>query len=104
VLAENRFLASRDGIGGRLVEGSPARMRPAVEFLGELLERCRSVAPALGCADELEAVAATVASPGHARQRALVRRQGLTRLPAGLAAEFAVAGPVGATVPVTSRT
>jgi carboxylate-amine ligase len=104
VLAENRFLASRDGIGGQLVEASPARMRPAVECLAELLERCRPVAAALGCADELEAVAATVASPGHARQRALARRTGLIGLAAGLAAEFAVAGPVAAKAPVTPRT
>jgi carboxylate-amine ligase len=104
VLAENRFLASRDGIGGQLVEASPARMRPAVECLAELLERCRPVAAALGCADELEAVAASVASPGHARQRALARRTGLIGLAAGLAAEFAVAGPVPAQAPVTPRT
>jgi carboxylate-amine ligase len=103
VLAENRFLASRDGIGGQLVEASPARMRPAVECLAELLERCRPIAAALGCADELEAVAASVASPGHARQRALARRTGLIGLAAGLAAEF-VAGPVAATAPVTPRT
>lgn len=95
-LAENRFLAARDGIGAWLVDGRQPRMRPAVELLAELLEECRPVAATLGCRRELEAVATLAANPGHAGQRAIARVSGLAELTADLAAEFAAAEPATA--------
>jgi len=92
-LAENRFLAARDGIYADFVEVAPPRMRSAIDRLAEVVEACRPVAAELGCAGELEAVAALVASPGHARQRALARAGGLADLPARLAEDFVAGRP-----------
>jgi carboxylate-amine ligase len=95
-LAENRFLAARDGIGARLVAPDGARTQPALVRLGELLEACRPLAAALGCAAELEGVAALAERPGHAQQRSIGQQRGLGRLTAALAAAFAPAGASGA--------
>ncbi len=88
-LAENRFLAARDGVGARLVAPGRPRMEPAIVRLGELLEACRPVAAALGCAAELESVAVLAEHPGHARQRSIGQHRGLPGLTAALAADFA---------------
>jgi carboxylate-amine ligase len=89
-LAENRFLAARDGIAAWLVApGGAPHMRPATERLHELLEECEPVAATLGCREELAAVAALAAAPGHARQRATARERGLVELMADLGAAFA---------------
>lgn len=101
-LAENRFLAARDGIGAWLVEGKQPRMRPAVELVAELLDECRPVAATLGCRRELEAVATLAANPGHARQRATPQVSELAELTADLAAEFAPAEPATAAAGVPS--
>jgi carboxylate-amine ligase len=87
-LAENRFLAARDGIAARFVEPGPPRMRPAVLRLGEVLEACRPVAAQLGCRAELDAVAALAEHPGHARQRATAEDGGLGAVTAALCAEL----------------
>jgi glutamate---cysteine ligase / carboxylate-amine ligase len=91
-LAENRFLAARDGIGARLIAADALRMRPALVRLGELLEACRPLAAALGCAAELEGVALLAEHPGHALQRSVGEQRGLASLTAALAAAFAPAG------------
>jgi carboxylate-amine ligase len=89
VLAENRFLAARDGIDALLVDGRTGSRRRAAERLAEVLELGRPVAQALGCADELAAAAGLARRPPHARQRLaadLGKVDGLVRT---LAAEFA---------------
>ena len=93
VLAENRFLAARDGMSAQLIDssGGPGRRRPAADALADMLERCRPVADALGCAAELEAAGALAADVGYGRQRLVAARDGITAVPAWLAAEFAPA-------------
>jgi len=41
VLAENRFLAARDGIGAQLIDDGARARRPALDAVRELLEECR---------------------------------------------------------------
>jgi carboxylate-amine ligase len=91
-LAENRFLAARDGIDASFVVEDPPRLRPAVERLGDLLDECRPIALELGCKDELEAVAILAGDPGHARQRAIGEAGGLIAVAAELSAAFSPAG------------
>ena len=87
MLAENRFLAARDGMRARMLEGlGPAR--PVRDALDELMDACRPVAGALGCAAELAAAAALAVDPGDARQRRVAAADGLAALPAKLAADF----------------
>ncbi|HEY4276860.1 MAG TPA: YbdK family carboxylate-amine ligase [Conexibacter sp.] len=71
ILAENRFLAARDGIEAALIDPVARRLRPARELLGELLTAAAPHADDLGCRDELADAARLAASPGAARQRAL---------------------------------
>ncbi len=95
-LAENRFLAARDGIAARLIAPDGPRMEHALVRLGELLEACRPLAATLGCAAELEGVAVLAEHPGHALQRLVGQERGLGRLTAALAAAFAPVGASGA--------
>jgi carboxylate-amine ligase len=97
-IAENRFLAARDGIGGNFVALAPPRMQSAVERLVGLLDACRPLASELRCAGELEAVGALVVNPGHARQRTLAARRGVGGVAAGLSAELTTGEPVSAAV------
>jgi carboxylate-amine ligase len=89
VLAENRFLAARDGVEARLIDTTTESLRPAKEILLELLHVAAPHAAALGCLDELEGTAALAAAPGAARQRE--QRSGedpLVRLVESLAGMF----------------
>jgi len=69
VLAENRFLAARDGVNASLIDPTAESLRPITEILFELLDAARPHAAALGCLDELEEARALVRVPGAARQR-----------------------------------
>jgi glutamate---cysteine ligase / carboxylate-amine ligase len=89
VLAENRFLAARDGVDAHLIDPTAESLRPVTEILVELLDAAAPHAAALGCLDELERVAALVAAPGAARQRDHPSGEdGLVRLVASLAEAF----------------
>jgi carboxylate-amine ligase len=89
VLAENRFIAARDGMGARLIDTTEESLRPVTELLTQLLEAARPHAEALGSVTELALVPVLAASPGAARQRAYPADEaGLIRLVAGLAAMF----------------
>jgi carboxylate-amine ligase len=90
VLAENRFLAARDGMRAAFIGGRAGR-RTAGEALEGRIEACRPYAEALGCRAELAAVAALAADPGDVRQRRLVTREGLGGLVAGLVDDFVAA-------------
>jgi carboxylate-amine ligase len=90
-LAENRFLAARDGIAARLIRGSPARLQPAANRLARVLWDCVPIARELGCERELEDVATLVRRPGHARQRAIATRGGPAAVVARLADDLAPA-------------
>jgi len=69
VLAENRFIAARDGVDACLIDTTEESLRPIHELLTELLEAAFPHAEALGCAGELARVPALSAAPGAARQR-----------------------------------
>ena len=71
VLDENRFLATRDGIGAAFVDPEHECRKPMREILGELLDACGPQAAELGCEAELAAVAGLADAPGEARQREL---------------------------------
>jgi carboxylate-amine ligase len=89
VLAENRFLAARDGIDALFIDGATASREPAGDQLATVLEACRPTALALGCADELAAAAGLAARPPHAHQRLVVKLGTVDALVGALAAEFA---------------
>jgi carboxylate-amine ligase len=89
VLAENRFIAARDGMAARLIDTTEESLRPVSELLTELLEAVRPHAEALGCARELARIPALAGMPGAARQRDYdTDGGGLVGLVAALAAAF----------------
>ena len=94
VLAENGFLAARDGLDARLVDPVTCQLVPARPLLIRLLAKCRPHAAALGCSAELEQVARLAAVSGAERQRARARQAGLAGLIATLSAQFG-AGELG---------
>ena len=91
VVAENRFVAARDGMEAVLID-PPARTLVS-DRLAELLAMCAPFARALDCAGELSDVPALAHTPGAERQRAMAARAGsLERLVAALADEFVPQG------------
>jgi carboxylate-amine ligase len=89
VLAENRFIAARDGVAARLIDTTEEALRPVSELLTELLEAVRPHAEALGSTTELERIPALAASPGAAHQRTYPTDEaGLIQLVAELATTF----------------
>jgi carboxylate-amine ligase len=91
VLAENRFLAARDGAEARFVQADRSERLPLRVLLDEVLEACGPHAEALGCAAELASVRRLVESPPAQRQR----DAGLSRVVERLADEFAAPERVG---------
>ncbi|MGV1049098.1 MAG: carboxylate-amine ligase [Solirubrobacterales bacterium] len=91
VLAENRFLAARDGMDADLIEPELGRRVPARELLADLVTVCGPHADALGCRAELERCRALGERTGAQRQLDLSRRLGaLPRVVAVLADDFLV--------------
>jgi glutamate---cysteine ligase / carboxylate-amine ligase len=89
VLAENRFLAARDGMDAELIEPDLGRRVPARELLGDLVTVCLPHARELGCEPELARVPKLGESTGAQRQIEQAAALGsLPRLTAKLAAEF----------------
>jgi glutamate---cysteine ligase / carboxylate-amine ligase len=93
VLAENRFLAARDGAQAQLINPTTRRLEPLRELAADLVERCRPCAAALGCAAQLEQIARLAAANGADLQRAWAREGGLPGLAAILAQRFTAAEP-----------
>ncbi len=90
LLAENRFLAARDGMEAQLLDARrPSGRRALRAALAALLEDCAPFARELGCAAELGDAAALAADPGYARQRRFAARHGFPALLERLADEFA---------------
>jgi len=89
VLAENRFLAARDGMDAELIEPELGRRVPARELLADLVTVCRPHAEALGCAAELDAVIPLGERTGAQRQIEQAAALGsLPKLVQLLAADF----------------
>ena len=76
VLAENRFLAARDGMDAQLIDPQARRLIPAREILDSLLADCRPLALSLGCAEALDLVRRLAAANGAERQHGLVAPSG----------------------------
>ncbi|HEV8151658.1 MAG TPA: YbdK family carboxylate-amine ligase [Solirubrobacteraceae bacterium] len=90
ILAENRFLAARDGMDAELLEPDTGRRRPARALLAELLDAVRPHAEALGGARRLALLERD--EPGYARQRSVAARAGgLRAVVADLAGRFRAA-------------
>jgi carboxylate-amine ligase len=88
LLAENRFLAARDGLDAHLIDGGTRSRRPALDALSEVLDACRAAADRIGCSPDLARIGALALDHGAARQRRYARRAGLAALPAWLAEQF----------------
>jgi carboxylate-amine ligase len=90
VLAENRFLAARDGMRAELIDPEERRRVPAVVLARELLAAARPHAEDLGGLAELDTLTELVDTPPAERQRALARRsRGLAEVVAALSDAFA---------------
>jgi carboxylate-amine ligase len=90
VLAENRFLAARDGMAALLIDPGTGRRVPAIEQLERLLRACRHHARGLRCERELASVRRLASGTGAARQLAQADGGGgLRRVTAGLADAYA---------------
>ncbi|HEY4426961.1 MAG TPA: YbdK family carboxylate-amine ligase [Solirubrobacteraceae bacterium] len=76
LLAENRFLAARDGMDAQLIDPERRQLIPVWEMLEAVLACCRPHAAALGCAAELEQVARLAVATGTDRQRACAEETG----------------------------
>lgn len=93
VLAENRFLAARDGMDAELIEPELGGRVPARELLADLVATCRPHALALGCEAELAGVTALGERTGAQRQIEGAAALGsLPRLVGVLAADFLAGG------------
>jgi len=88
VLAENRFLAARDGVHAQLIDPAIRRLVPIGATVERLVEACRPHAAALGCAAALEDVPRLLRANGAARQREKAALHGLASVPAALADQF----------------
>jgi glutamate---cysteine ligase / carboxylate-amine ligase len=84
-IAENRWLACRDGVEGSLADLATGERRPTREHLGRLLDRLEPIAERLGSARELEDARRLVERNGAMRQRDV----GATAGPRGVAAWLA---------------
>ena len=88
VLAENRFLAARDGLQARLIDPGKGALTPIRALIEELLTRCHPHAAALGCSSELDRVQQLADANGAVRQREWAEEAGLTKLMSTLTACF----------------
>ncbi len=68
VIAENRFIAARDGVDASLVDPELERRVPVPDILADLLPVLRSHAQDLGCEEELASVRDLLADPPARRQ------------------------------------
>jgi glutamate---cysteine ligase / carboxylate-amine ligase len=93
LLAENRFLASRDGMRARLIDAESGSMRTAADHLAKMLSACEPIARELDCVAELSAVWKLAAASGADRQRQLAIRSGLRGLLAALSGVFSDGRP-----------
>jgi glutamate---cysteine ligase / carboxylate-amine ligase len=76
LLAENRFIAARDGMSARLIDPVAEERVPARRLLATLLEAARPHAADLGCESMLDALVMLGEEPGAKRQRRVAREPG----------------------------
>ncbi len=73
VLAENRFLAARDGVEASLIDARLGRRSRVPDVLESILSMCAPHAEDLGCAEELQWTRNLAATPRPTRQLDLAR-------------------------------
>jgi carboxylate-amine ligase len=73
VLAENRFLAARDGAEASLIDARLGRRSPVPQVLDAILDQCAPHAEDLGCVQELQWTRNLAATPRPKRQIDLAR-------------------------------
>lgn len=88
VLAENRFLAARDGVDARLIDPTLRRLVPLRTTVERLVDDCYPHATQLGCAAALEDLPRLLRANGADRQRAAAARHGLGSVAPALADHF----------------
>ncbi|MEA2397676.1 MAG: glutamate---cysteine ligase / carboxylate-amine ligase [Thermoleophilaceae bacterium] len=103
VLAENRFLAARDGMDARLVDPALERPVPARLWLEDVMAACVPHARELGCETELDDVRQLAGTTGTRRQLNLARGGDATleRLVAALADTFLGGDPLSSSSSLT---
>jgi glutamate---cysteine ligase / carboxylate-amine ligase len=92
-LAENRFIAARDGSNARLIDACRRALVPVHALADAALTDCGPHAAALGCVDELEGVERLAAANGADRQHAQADETGLGGLVSTLIERFLA--PIG---------
>ena len=95
VVAENRFLASRDGVEAHLMDVRIERMVPLRDWVESTLELCEPHARELACESELGRVRSLLEADGAVRQRELFRREGIEAVAPWLADELKASLLVG---------
>ncbi|MEJ7875558.1 MAG: YbdK family carboxylate-amine ligase [Solirubrobacterales bacterium] len=88
-VAENRFLASRDGIEALLIDLRTESLVPLNEWVDEALSSCEPHACELHCESELTSIRDLCAANGAVRQREVYRRDGIEAVAPWLADELA---------------
>ena len=88
VLAENRFIAARDGAAAELIDPRNSALVPVAGLLEEVLAAARPHAAALDASEELEGARRLVAMPEAQRQQRVASSFGISKLVADLAARF----------------
>jgi carboxylate-amine ligase len=91
VIAENRFLAARDGMDARLIDHESGDRIAATTALERALAACQHHAERLGCAEELAALRTLARANGAARQRGQGCERDLRRVTAALTRAYAAA-------------
>lgn len=93
LLAENRFIAARDGLSALLIDPAGRNLVPVRALLEQLIDDCRPHAAALGCSAELEAAGRLARENGAERQRRWVSDGGdLPSLVSALVQKFSAQG------------
>jgi carboxylate-amine ligase len=87
-IAENRWIAARRGLDGRLADLATGERRPIRDLLHERLEALAPTAARIGCAAELSGAHALVERNGAERQREVAADGGLRGLTGWLADRF----------------
>lgn len=88
VLAENRFIAARDGPAAELIDPVSGHRVPVLRLLDDVLAAARPHAAALDVREELEALRMLATAPEPRRQESLAASAGIPALVADLAARF----------------
>jgi carboxylate-amine ligase len=88
-IAENRWMAVRDGLDARLVDLEDGAITPARERIATLLASLAPVARELGCSAELGQAEALLEENGAERQRRVEHDVGIAGLVAWMRDEFA---------------